>query len=165
MIQFTCGHCGKSVRVNDAHAGKKGRCPSCRAIVPIPRTPATEGHENIAELAAAVRGQDDDSHAAVPPPPRVNEPEADEFELVDIRTSSAFETDTFPAIGANHSGQADQQASTPASQDQAGVKTVPLANLRAERASKRNLTIAVVIGLAVLAAGVALLVWVCLTQF
>ena len=46
----------------------------------------------------------------------------------------------------------------------AGAKTVPLADLRAERASKRNLTIAVIIALVVLAAGLALLAWLCLTR-
>jgi len=36
MIQFTCEHCGRRLRVADACAGKHGRCPQCRQVVQVP---------------------------------------------------------------------------------------------------------------------------------
>ncbi len=36
MINFTCEHCGKSIRVKDEYGGKKGRCPHCKEVVHIP---------------------------------------------------------------------------------------------------------------------------------
>ncbi len=35
-IQFECKECRQQVRVPKEHAGKKGRCPNCRATVEIP---------------------------------------------------------------------------------------------------------------------------------
>lgn len=37
MIRFRCDGCGRGLRVSQAHAGKKGRCPKCAAIVRVPR--------------------------------------------------------------------------------------------------------------------------------
>ena len=36
MIKFECGSCGKSLRVADDHAGKRGKCPQCQAVVTVP---------------------------------------------------------------------------------------------------------------------------------
>jgi hypothetical protein len=36
MIQFACPECEQEVTTADEHAGKKGRCPSCRAVFAIP---------------------------------------------------------------------------------------------------------------------------------
>jgi phage FluMu protein Com len=36
MIEFRCSKCDGVVRAPEAHAGKKGRCPTCQEIVPIP---------------------------------------------------------------------------------------------------------------------------------
>ena len=36
MINFACSKCGKSIRVDDRHAGKKGKCPKCGAPVVVP---------------------------------------------------------------------------------------------------------------------------------
>jgi len=36
MIHFVCRYCGGPVRVPSAHAGRKGRCPSCKRVVEIP---------------------------------------------------------------------------------------------------------------------------------
>jgi len=38
-IQFTCGNCGKRLKVADEAAGKRGRCPGCGAVVQVPTTP------------------------------------------------------------------------------------------------------------------------------
>jgi phage FluMu protein Com len=35
-IEFTCASCGKLVRTPLNAAGKKGKCPHCRAVVEIP---------------------------------------------------------------------------------------------------------------------------------
>ena len=39
-IEFACPECGLPVRTPLATAGKKGKCPSCGAIVPIPESPS-----------------------------------------------------------------------------------------------------------------------------
>ncbi|MFV0443559.1 MAG: PrsW family glutamic-type intramembrane protease [Planctomycetaceae bacterium] len=38
-ISFQCPHCGKTLRIPDQHAGKKGKCPGCKQLLSIP-TPA-----------------------------------------------------------------------------------------------------------------------------
>jgi hypothetical protein len=37
-IIVPCG-CGKQLRVPDAAAGKKTRCPACQAVIPVPAAP------------------------------------------------------------------------------------------------------------------------------
>lgn len=49
-ITFSCG-CGKVLRVPDAHAGKKAKCPGCGSLTSIPM-PATE-EEAIPEVEPA----------------------------------------------------------------------------------------------------------------
>jgi hypothetical protein len=36
MIDFTCTHCDKAIRVADEHAGKRVRCPGCQEVVRVP---------------------------------------------------------------------------------------------------------------------------------
>lgn len=36
MISFYCDDCGRKIKVSPAHAGKKGKCPNCRAVVVVP---------------------------------------------------------------------------------------------------------------------------------
>jgi hypothetical protein len=36
VIEFRCSKCDGVVRAPEAHAGKKGRCPTCQEVVPIP---------------------------------------------------------------------------------------------------------------------------------
>jgi hypothetical protein len=36
MITFSCA-CGKSIKVKDEHAGKKGKCPACQQVVRVPK--------------------------------------------------------------------------------------------------------------------------------
>jgi len=40
MICFLCPHCGEAVEVDDAFAGRTGRCPGCRKTIDIPRAGA-----------------------------------------------------------------------------------------------------------------------------
>ena len=73
MIRFTCPHCGRHVRVSDAHGGKKGRCPYCQQIVTIPTTSEVEltpEGDEVAELAAvAAATQAEETEESPPPPP------------------------------------------------------------------------------------------------
>jgi len=39
IIRFLC-RCGMAVEVPARHAGKKGRCPTCRAVLVVPTPPA-----------------------------------------------------------------------------------------------------------------------------
>ncbi len=75
MIHFECEHCGHAVRVPAAHAGKKGRCPSCKAVVDIP----SSDHD-------------------VPPPPAQNETAAEEFELPSPDEDPSGDTDILPGL-------------------------------------------------------------------
>ena len=36
MIRFQCTHCGHRMKVADAHAGKRGKCPKCARVVVVP---------------------------------------------------------------------------------------------------------------------------------
>jgi len=38
VIKFACSKCGKPIRVDDKHAGKKGKCPGCGEVVVVPGT-------------------------------------------------------------------------------------------------------------------------------
>jgi hypothetical protein len=41
-IKFHCEHCGKSISAPDDAGGKKGRCPSCKAVVYVPAAQVEE---------------------------------------------------------------------------------------------------------------------------
>jgi len=72
MIRFTCPHCGRYVRVSDAHGGKKGQCPYCHQIVAIPTASEAgpePGGDEVAELAAVAAASDADEAEETPPPP------------------------------------------------------------------------------------------------
>jgi hypothetical protein len=64
-IDFNCGNCGCAVRVSDALAGSKGRCPRCDAVIVVPAAGA---------VAPTARREAPPSLPAVwpdaPPPPR-----------------------------------------------------------------------------------------------
>jgi hypothetical protein len=52
-ITFNCP-CGKTLRVPDEHAGRRAKCPTCGAVVPIPGPdPVFEVEEKPAPGAAA----------------------------------------------------------------------------------------------------------------
>jgi len=41
MIDFVCDLCGKKLRAEDTHVGKKVQCPECKAMVEIKPVAAT----------------------------------------------------------------------------------------------------------------------------
>jgi len=53
MIRFNCDQCGTAIEVPDEHAGKRGRCPGCKALVTIPSAPAGESIPSPAPPAPA----------------------------------------------------------------------------------------------------------------
>jgi hypothetical protein len=61
-IQVTCGQCAYQVSVAEKHAGRKGKCPQCGALVPIPPLTIQE------KPATAPRPAARSPQAAVPPP-------------------------------------------------------------------------------------------------
>ncbi|MGH7143791.1 MAG: hypothetical protein ACREJ2_06585, partial [Planctomycetota bacterium] len=60
-IHFVCPNCAKNLKVPDMQAGRKGRCPFCRAKVRIPAEDL-----GVAELLAAGRGDSDVAPAQQP---------------------------------------------------------------------------------------------------
>jgi len=158
MIHFACKHCGKAVHVPEAHAGGRGRCPTCAAIVRIPGEPMSEGDCGAAALAAALNGQNDPSdHDAVPPPPATREPEDDEFQLLDGMISSA-DTDTYPAIreGQPPKGRAEPAHATIGAR---GVARSSAAHAAPRGAWPKNLIITLVLAAVVLGVVVTAVVW------
>ena len=63
-ITFRCDGCNTKVRVKDEFAGRKARCPSCRALLVVPH-PESEPEEEPVELEEAPPPS---------PPPRRKEP-------------------------------------------------------------------------------------------
>src|SRR5439155_2167386 len=62
----TCGQCNKKLKLNDALAGKKVKCPSCGSVVAVPEETAVV--EAAAEAAKALAVSS--VKAAPPPTPR-----------------------------------------------------------------------------------------------
>jgi serine/threonine protein kinase/DNA-directed RNA polymerase subunit RPC12/RpoP len=64
MIAFLCSRCGKSLKVKDELAGRKGRCPHCQQPTVVPRAPQTAGERS----EQAGNDNDSESDANVAPP-------------------------------------------------------------------------------------------------
>jgi hypothetical protein len=66
MIEFHCEACGAPVRIGDEFGGKKGRCPSCGAVIDIP----AQSDPAVAKAAPApAPGPTPQSPAPMPPQP------------------------------------------------------------------------------------------------
>ncbi|MHC4083760.1 MAG: TFIIB-type zinc ribbon-containing protein [Planctomycetota bacterium] len=50
MIEFKCSHCGRSIRVRDDYAGKRGKCPSCGQVIQIPGAPIAGSQKQTAKI-------------------------------------------------------------------------------------------------------------------
>jgi predicted Zn finger-like uncharacterized protein len=67
-IQVECPSCHATIRVRDEHAGRRGRCPHCKAVFAVPEpTPAAEP-EPAAMPAPALADDDGDAYALVDAP-------------------------------------------------------------------------------------------------
>jgi hypothetical protein len=53
-ITFNCT-CGKTLRVPDAHAGRRAKCPVCNAVVAIPAPEPPPEPEPVFEIVEPVR--------------------------------------------------------------------------------------------------------------
>jgi hypothetical protein len=81
-ITFNCT-CGKTLRVPDAHAGRRAKCPACNAIVPVPapeKEPEFEIVEETPTPAATSGGK------PVTKPVADAEPEGGTYRLAPERT-------------------------------------------------------------------------------
>jgi len=45
VIRFCCKSCGQKIKVDENHAGKKGRCPKCKNPVVVPQAPQPKNIE------------------------------------------------------------------------------------------------------------------------
>ncbi len=61
MLKFNCKNCGQKISVPEVHAGKKGKCPKCKAIVVVP--------EINDDIPLKLRDSDTDNLQYVPKPP------------------------------------------------------------------------------------------------
>src|SRR4051794_13501477 len=52
MITFACPNCGHRLRVKDELAGQRGKCPSCKRAVAVPREGGLAGAAAGASLGA-----------------------------------------------------------------------------------------------------------------
>ena len=173
MIHFVCEHCGKPVRVPEAFAGKKGRCPFCKAVVNIPPPAAAGASDAAAELAAAaaLAGAARDEAPPPRPPSRIEdvaEPKEPELDLASA-TDPRSKTDR---LGAIEDGGvidfADDEEQTEAV-EAASREPTPLEQARASQraqaeaikaAKKRRMLIGgAVLLVLIVAAGVVALVW------
>ena len=73
-ITVNCA-CGKVLRVADAHAGKRAKCPGCGAVLPVPEPGAFDDFEVLDETPAAASPAPTDKPAA---PARVKAAVAEE---------------------------------------------------------------------------------------
>jgi len=67
MIRFDCPSCGKTIKVKDEGAGRKGKCPGCGEAIQIPK-PAPPPTPKPEPSGLPVAVPDDDEPQAAPPP-------------------------------------------------------------------------------------------------
>ena len=56
-VTFACPGCGKSIKVRDELAGKKGKCPGCGAILTVPEDEAPQDN-TVIDVSALQQGQE-----------------------------------------------------------------------------------------------------------
>jgi DNA-directed RNA polymerase subunit RPC12/RpoP len=64
-ITVSCSGCQANLRLRDEYAGKKIRCPKCKAVIQVPLSP--DGADDIIETESAPEA---DQPVAAPPPQR-----------------------------------------------------------------------------------------------
>src|SRR5262245_36098875 len=66
MIDFPCAACGKQLKVNDALAGKMGKCPYCGERVSIPQAAEEERQAQAPRARAPERSRREATSEAAP---------------------------------------------------------------------------------------------------
>src|SRR3989339_853302 len=51
-IRFACQECGHKITVDEAHAGKKGKCPKCKTVVTVPAVPQMQLAKNPQKIVS-----------------------------------------------------------------------------------------------------------------
>ena len=149
MIHFQCKHCGHPVRIPDAHAGKRGRCPACKGIVTVPYGEAeAAGGDEIAALASAAegaRGPAAEETHAVPPPPARADLEREEIELPSSTKGPSDETDILPAQPGDSGPSVAQTETAPETRPEETPKPVPKEPVSRRGASRGKVWILVAV--------------------
>jgi len=80
-MKFQCGHCGRVLRVADAQAGRRGKCPRCKQVVtipaPVPKDSVTEGQPSSSDEVTAGASPRDGLLLDMPPADATSEPAAE----------------------------------------------------------------------------------------
>jgi biopolymer transport protein ExbD len=63
-VDFNCSHCGRELRADARHAGRRVRCPDCATLIAVP-APQTKIEESIVDLEAV-----EPQKSARPQPPK-----------------------------------------------------------------------------------------------
>ena len=69
-IEFVCPSCGRALKLRDEAAGKRGRCPHCKAVITVPENAVSED-----DLIEIVPTQPSGPPKPPPLPPKSPEPE------------------------------------------------------------------------------------------
>src|SRR5439155_18917656 len=69
-MMITCSNCQAKIRVPDAAAGKRGKCPKCQTVITIPATGEPSGDDMPAAEEQAAGSPFDFNEPAAPPPTR-----------------------------------------------------------------------------------------------
>ena len=51
MIEFCCTNCGHHIRLSDAYAGKRGRCPKCKTVLIVPQNTDIELQKDVFDIS------------------------------------------------------------------------------------------------------------------
>src|SRR5437762_285003 len=77
-MQVTCSNCQSKIRVPDAAAGKKGKCPKCGNIIAIPAAEAPAENAAPGPAKGTAAGSPFDFSAEEPPPSRKGSRQTDD---------------------------------------------------------------------------------------
>ena len=102
--------CGKTLRVPDASAGKRAKCPLCNAVVTVPAPEPPPEPEPEPEPVFEIV---EDAPAPVPPPRPYKKPFADEDEDDNTPYGLASPERDEPAPGASSGGVAKPKKGLP----------------------------------------------------
>ena len=65
-IEFICPTCGKTLKLRDEAAGKRGRCPFCKGVVTVPSADSEE--DELVEIIPPTAPKTEQRPPAPPPP-------------------------------------------------------------------------------------------------